>query len=215
MSPNRPPTPLLALGFAAFALAALSIVDMYLPRAYDGVVLEPGGGLTVGSVVAGSGAARAGIRDGDEIVGIGRTLLRGKAHAAAILNERDIGETVAYLVRRAAGGGEVSGLREESGLREVAVALGRRQIGDTSYLYACVLGFSFFFIGLFVLLHQPRLRSAQVFFLLCSLFLLFLVCRLRPASYSWVDAFVLRTGTAALLLLPAAFLHLGMMSKIC
>lgn len=201
MSLTRPPTPLLALGFAAFALAALSIVDMYLPRAYDGVVLEAGGGLTVGSVVAGSGAARAGVRAGDEIVGIGRTLLRGKAHAAAILNERDIGETVAYLVRRAAGGGE------ESGLREVAVALGRRQIGDTSYLYACVLGFSFFFIGLFVLLHQPRLRSAQVFFLLCSLFLLFLVCRLRPASYSWVDAFVLRTGTAALLLLPAAFLH--------
>lgn len=200
MSQNRPPTPLLALGFAAFALAALSIVDMYLPRPYDGVVLEGHGGLAVGSVVPGSGAARAGIRAGDEIVGIGRTLLRGKAHAAAILNEHDIGETVAYLVRRP---GDTAG----SALREMAVALGRRQIGDTSYLYACVLGFSFFFIGLFVLLHQPRLRPAQVFFVLCSLFLLFLVCRLRPASYSWIDGFVLRTGTAALLLLPAAFLH--------
>jgi serine phosphatase RsbU (regulator of sigma subunit) len=164
------------------------------------VVLEAGGGLTVGSVVAGSGAARAGIAAGDEVVGIGRTLLRGKAHAASILNERDVGESVVYLVRRPRGD-------EGGGLRETTVELGRRQIGDTSYLYACVLGFSFFFIGLFVLLHQPRLRSAQVFFLLCSLFLLFLVCRLRPASYSWVDGFVLRTGTAALLLLPAAFLH--------
>jgi predicted metalloprotease with PDZ domain len=92
MSPNRPPTPLLALGFAAFALAALSIVDMYLPRPYDGVVLEAERGLTVGSVVAGSGAARAGIATGDQVVGIGRTLLRGKAHAASILNELDVGE---------------------------------------------------------------------------------------------------------------------------
>lgn len=202
MSPTRPPSSLLALGLAAFALAALSIVDMYLPRPYDGVVLESDapGGLRVASVVGGSGAARARIAAGDEIVGIGRTLLRGKAHAAEILNQREIGETVAYLVRR-------PGDDELAGLREVAVELGRRQIGGTSYLYACVLGFSFFFIGLFVLLHQPRLRSAQVFFLLCSLFLLFLVCRLRPASYSWVDAFVLHTGTAALLLLPAAFLH--------
>lgn len=204
MSPTRPPAPLLALGLAAFALAALSIVDMYLPRPYDGVVLEAEapGGLTVGAVVPGSGAARAGIAPGDRIVGIGRTLIESKAHAAAILNEREIGETVAYLVRRP-GAPEGDG----GGLAELAVALGRRQIGDTSYLYACVLGFSFFFIGLFVLLHQPRLRSAQVFFLLCSLFLLFLVCRLRPASYSWIDAFVLHTGTAALLLLPAAFLH--------
>ena len=206
MSLTRPPSSLLALGLAAFALAALSIVDMYLPRPYDGVVLEADapGGLRVASVVGGSGAARAGIEAGDQIVGIGRTILRGKAHAAAILNEREIGETVAYLVRRPEAGAAAA---DAGGLREVAVELGRRQIGGTSYLYACVLGFSFFFIGLFVLLHQPRLRSAQVFFLLCSLFLLFLVCRLRPASYSSVDAFVLHTGTAALLLLPAAFLH--------
>jgi serine phosphatase RsbU (regulator of sigma subunit) len=46
-----------------------------------------------------------------------------------------------------------------------------------------------------------------VFFLLCCLFLLFLVCRLRPASYSWMDTVVLRTGTLALVLLPASFVH--------
>jgi serine phosphatase RsbU (regulator of sigma subunit) len=40
-----------------------------------------------------------------------------------------------------------------------------------------------------------------------SLFLLFLVCRLRPASYSWMDSVVLTTGTVALLFLPATFLH--------
>jgi len=199
MTEKRPPSALLALGFLAFALAALSIVDMYLPRPYDGVVLEADrpGQLRVLSVVPGSGAARAGIRPGDEIVGIGRALLGSKAEAAAILNDHEIGEAVPYLVRGAGDGG----------LRELPLELGRRQIGDTSYLYACVLGFSFFFTGLFVLFHQPRLRAAHVFFLLCSLFLVLLVCRLRPASYSWVDHFVLRTGTAALVLLPAAFLH--------
>ena len=74
---------------------------------------------------------------------------------------------------------------------EVDVELGRRRIGRPAYLYACLLGFSFFFIGVFVLRRQPRLRAAQIFFLLCILFLLFLVCRLRPASYSWVDRIVL------------------------
>jgi serine phosphatase RsbU (regulator of sigma subunit) len=39
------------------------------------------------------------------------------------------------------------------------------------------------------------------------LFLLFLVCRLRPASYSWFDGFILGAGTVALLFLPACFLH--------
>ena len=202
MSRNRPPSALLALGLAAFVLAALSIVDMYLPRPYDGVVLEADtpGTVRVASVVPGSGAARAGLIPGDQIVGIGRTLLRSKAQAAEVLNARDIGETVAYLVRRQVRDGA-------SLLREVPLSLGRRQIGDTAYLYACLLGFSFFFIGLFVLLHQPRLRAAQVFFLLSSLFLLFLICRLRPASYSRIDTFVLHTGTVALLLLPASFLH--------
>ena len=54
---------------------------------------------------------------------------------------------------------------------------------------------------------QPRLQASQIFFLLCSLFLVFLVCRLRPASYSWVDTFVLAAGTGALVILPASFLH--------
>jgi serine phosphatase RsbU (regulator of sigma subunit) len=201
MSMHRPPTSLLVLGLAAFSIAALSIVDMYLPRPYDGVVLESGTGRppVVQAVVAGSGAERAGIASGDAIIGIGSSILTTKANAAQILNEREIGERVPYLVRRPVPDGYEQW--------EVMVELGRRQIGDTSYLYALLLGFSFFFIGLFVLLHQPGLRAGHVFFLLCSLFLLFLVCRLRPASYSWVDTVVLRTGTLALVLLPASFLH--------
>ena len=188
---------LLGFGLLAFLMAGLSIADMFLPRPYDGVVLESDapGRLTVRQVVPGSGAEVAGIRPGDRIVGIDRNILRSPTHAAKLLNEHDIGETVPYLVRRY---GQV---------QEVGVEMGRRQIGSPAYLYACLLGFAFFFIGIFVMRRQPRLRAAQIFFLLCVLFLLFLVCRLRPASYSWVDGFVLSTGTLALLILPASFLH--------
>lgn len=190
--------PLLALGLVAFLLAVLSIVDMYLPRPYDGVVLEADtpGRLAVRRVVPNSGAALAGIRPGDHIVGIARSALASAGDAATLLNQHNIGETVPYLVRSSS-----------NRVKEVDVRLGRRRIGDTAYLYACVLGFSFFFIGLFVLMNQPQLRASQLFFVLCSLFLLFLICRLRPASYSWVDLFVLNTGTAALLFLPPTFLH--------
>lgn len=199
MTLSRPPAPLLAVGLLAFAVAALSIVDMYLPRPYDGVVLaaDVAWPAPVQAVIEGSGAARAGIRPGDVIRGIGRQVPLSRSHAAEILNRHQIGETVAYLILPAG----------EDGTREVEVEMGRRQIGDTSYLYACLLGFSFFFVGLFVLLHQPRLRAGHVFFLLGSLFLLFLVCRLRPASYSWADTVVMRTGSLALVLLPASFLH--------
>jgi serine phosphatase RsbU (regulator of sigma subunit) len=195
----RPKLPalLLVVGAVAFAVAALSVADMYLPHPYDGVVLEADapGQLIVREVIPGSGAELAGIAPGDQIVGIARSALRSSAHAAELLNRYDIGDSVAYLVRT---GGR---------LREVSVRLDQRQIGDTSYLYACFLGFSFFFIGLFVLSQQPRLQASQVFFLLCCLFLVFLVCRLRPASYSWVDHFVLAAGTGALVILPASFLH--------
>jgi len=188
---------LVALGAAALVLALLSILDMFLPRPYDGVMLEADapGKLIVRRVVDGSGADRAGIAPGDRIVGIDRELLRSPAHAAGQLNRFRIGEVVPYFVEGA------------MGLREVRVELGPRRIGDTSYLYACLLGFAFFAVGLFVLLRQPRQAASGVFFLMSSLFMLFLICRLRPASYSWVDTFVLSTGTVALLLLPATFLH--------
>lgn len=194
-------TPILhGFGVVAFLLAGMSIADMFLPRPYDGVVLEADapGQMVVRQVVPGSGADEAGILPGSTIVGIDRTLLRSTAQAAKLLNERSIGETVPYFVRTV------------HGLREVKVRLGHRQIGNPSYLYACLLGFTFFFVGLFVLRRQPKRKAAQVFFVFCCLFFLFLVCRLRPASYSWVDRFTLTTGTIALLFLPSSFLHFFM-----
>jgi serine phosphatase RsbU (regulator of sigma subunit) len=188
---------LLAPGILAFLIAALSVADMFLPRPYDGVILESDvpGSRVVRYVVPGSGADRAGIDPGDIIVGIDRQFLSSTTRAQELLNQHRFGEVVPYLIRS---GGQIF---------EVDVELGRRQIGDTSYLYVCFLGFLFFLVGTFVVLRQPNLPATRAFSNMCSLFLLFLVCRLRPASYSWVDSLVLTTGTVALLLLPGAFLH--------
>jgi len=192
----------LAPGILAFLIAALSVADMFLPHPYDGVILEVDapGARVVRAVVPGSGADRAGIRPGDVIVGIDRTILDSEIdsqqkHAQELLNEHNIGDSVQYLVRS---GGSMF---------DVEVELGRRQIGDTSYLFAALLGFLFFGVGVFVVLRQPRMSAARVFFTMSVLFMLFLVCRLRPASYSLVDEIVLDSGTIALLFLPAAFLH--------
>lgn len=188
---------LLAFGALAFLLAALSVADMFYPRPYDGVILEANvpGSTVVRKVVEGSGAHHAGIRQGDVIVGIDRNILTSASHAQLLLNRHSIGESVPYMFRS---GGSI---------KEREVELGRRRIGDTSYLYAAILGFLFFGVGAFVVSRQPRLPAARIFYIMSSLFMLFLVCRLRPASYSWVDTFVLTTGTMALLFLPAAFLH--------
>jgi len=188
---------LIVAGAVAFAFALLSIVDILVPRPYDGVVLQADtrGQMLVREVVPGSGAELAGVVAGDRIAGIDRTVLRSTEHAEELLAKRRIGQIVPYLIHR---GDKVL---------ELQVELGRRFVGSASYFFACLLGFAFFGIGLFVLLRRPALRAAQVFYLLGSLFLLFLVCRLRPTSYGWIEEFVLEAGGLALVLLPAAFLH--------
>lgn len=193
------PTPLLlAFGLIAFGLAGLSIADMFVPRPYDGVVpADEAGRLVVLEVIPGSGADRAGIEPGDEIRGIAREIVLSAKGAASELARFRSGDLVDYFVKRRDGGALV----------DLRVRLGLRRIGDGTYFYSTTLGFAFFLVGLFVLVRQPTLRVSQVFFLLCGLFLLFLVCRMRPPSYSGIDSLVLSIGTVAFLLLPAAFLH--------
>jgi serine phosphatase RsbU (regulator of sigma subunit) len=190
---------LLMFGVVAFLVACLSILDMFLPRASDGVILNSDrSDLVVRAVAPGSGAAEAGVRPGDRIAGVGREVVRSRSDVARVLRRHQIGERVPYLLDR------------DGALHEVEVRLAPQQLGDASYLYACFSGFLFFFIGLYVLVRrteEARGGPSHVFFALCTLFLLFLVCRLRPASYSWVDGVVLTTGTLSLLVLPAAFLH--------
>ena len=188
---------LMVIGLFAFTLSALSIADMLVPRPYDGVVLDKtaASDLRVREVVPGSGADLAGIRAGDQIIGIGRAVLNDETQAAARILAHRIGEKVPYLIR------------SDGRTHEVVVELGRRTLGSGVYIYTCFLGFAFFFVGLFALVRRPRLFTSQIFFWLCCLFLVFLVCRVRPPSYSGFDAWILGFGVMALVLLAPAFLH--------
>ncbi len=198
----------LAVGFVGLAIAIASIADMFSARPYDGIVPVPYGreGIEIRATVPGSPAEKAGIKPGECIQGIGKRIVKSSSDASAQLRRHQIGEKVIYLVRN--GPCPAQPRAEAAGeLRDVRVQLSSERLGGRTYLYAVVIGFLFFLIGLFVFVRVPQDRSARIFFLLCVLFLVFFVCRLRPASYWWIDVFVQNTGTVSLFLLPAVFLH--------
>ena len=194
----------LIVGFLGFAVALASIADMFSARPFDGIVPVPYGrdGIGVRAAAAGSPAEKAGIHAG-EMCGGHRPPHRshdirrfGRAAEARHRGSSPI------LVKA---GPCASGAAGE--IRQVSVRLTSERLGGKTYLYYAGLGFLFFLIGFFVFWHVPDDPSARIFFLLCVLFLLFFVCRLRPASYWWIDVFVQNTGTISLFLLPAVFLH--------
>jgi serine phosphatase RsbU (regulator of sigma subunit) len=201
----------LAVGFAGLAIAIASIADMFSARPYDGIVPVPYGreGIEVRMVLSGSPAEKAGIKAGECIQGIGRRIVNTSSDASEELRRHRIGEKVDYLVRNGPcpGSPEATGTAAGKELRTIRLQLSSERLGGRTYLYAVVVGFLFFLIGLFVFARVPGERSARIFFLLCVLFLLFFVCRLRPASYWWIDVFVQSTGTVSLFLMPAVFLH--------
>ena len=187
----------MGLAVAGGLVALMSVVDMALVRPWDGVVPDPysAPGILVQDLVPGGGADKAGLRPGDVVLGIGHRMLARPVDAPAELRRHAVGEQVLYLVQR---GDQVF---------EVTVALSAYRAASFSYFYFAILGFGFLALGAFVLAMRPNDPATGVFFLLCTLFLLFFVCRLRPLSYYWVDYFVQLAGTFALFLLPAVFLH--------
>ena len=200
----------LAVGFVGLAIAIASIADMFSARPYDGIVPLPYGreGIEVRMVLPGSPAEKAGIKAGECVQGIGKRIVNSSSDASAELRRHRISEKVDYLVRNGpCPGAEAAGAAPGTELRTVRLELSSERLGGRTYLYAVVVGFLFFLIGLFVFVRVPEERSARIFFLLCVLFLLFFVCRLRPASYWWIDIFIQSTGTVSLFLLPAVFLH--------
>ena len=188
---------LVALGVMGAFLAVLSVADMFLPKAYDGVVPDPYsmGGIVVRDLVPGGAAETAGLRPGDVILGIGHRMLNKAADAPPELLRHKVGEKVDYLVRR---GNDVF---------ETKVSLTPFRLGSVTYFYFAFLGLLFFALGVFVVVRRPDDSAVQVFYVLCLLFMEFFVCRLRPASYYWIDYVVQIAGTLALFLLPAVFLH--------
>ena len=195
---SRSPRPLLVfIGVLACLLAVLSVVDMFMPKAYDGVVPDPysTGGIVVRDLVPGGAAEKAGLRTGDTVLGIGHRMLNKAAEAPPELRRHGAGEAVDYLVSR---GGEVF---------ETKLVLTPFRLGSASYFYFAFLGLLFFVLGAFVVSRRPDDPAVQVFYVLCLLFMLFFICRLRPSSYYWIDYVVQVAGTLALFLLPAVFLH--------
>lgn len=170
---------------------------MFLPKAYDGAVPDPysTGGILIRDLVPGGAAEQAGLKPGDVILGIGHRMLNRPTEAPSELRRHKIGESVEYLVRR--------GER----IFEAQVVLSSFRLGSGTYLYYALLGALFFALGLFVVSRRPDDPAVGVFYVLCILFMLFFVCRLRPSSYYWIDYFVQVAGTLALFLLPAVFLH--------
>jgi serine phosphatase RsbU (regulator of sigma subunit) len=200
---------LYAVGLVGLAIAVASIADMFSARPNDGIVPIPyrTGGIEVRSVAQAGPAQQAGIASGDCVLGIGSHLVKSISDASRELRRHRIGETVPYLVRRGPCVIASSAADPEGEMRTVTVRLSSIRLGGITTVYTALLGFLFFFIGLFVFQRRPDDRAALVFFLLCVLFMLFFVCRLRPSSYWWIDVFVQNTGTVSLFLLPAVFLH--------
>lgn len=188
---------LVAAGFVGCLIAAMSVVDMLVTKPYDGVVPDPhpGGGIAVRDLVPGGAAEKAGLKPGDVILGIGGRMLRSPADAPAELLRHEIGEAVRYLVDR------------QGNVFEAALTLAPYRAASLSYFYYATLGAAFFVLGAFVAARRPNDPAVTVFYVLCILFMLFFVCRLRPLSYYWIDYLVQVAGTLALFLLPAVFLH--------
>jgi serine phosphatase RsbU (regulator of sigma subunit) len=188
---------LLAAGIFGSLIALASVVDMFVPKAYDGVVADPYavGGIAVVDLVPGGAAEKAGLRPGDTILGIGHKMLNKRADAPPELLRHRIGEAVDYLVRR------------DGNVFETKVVLSPLRLGSYAYFYFAILGALFFGLGVFVVSRRPDDPAVGVFYFLCILFMLFFVCRLRPSSYYWIDYVVQVSGTLALFLLPAVFLH--------
>src|SRR5258706_643773 len=188
---------MLAAGVLGSLIALAWVVDMVVPKAYDGVVPDPYalGGIAVRDLVPGGAAEKAGLKPGDTILGIGHKMLNKPADAPPELRRHAIGEGVDYLVRR------------EGKVFETKVVLTPFRLGSYAYFYFAILGALFFALGVFVVSRRPDDPAVGVFYLLCILFMLFFVCRLRPSSYYCIDYLVQVAGTLALFLLPAVFLH--------
>src|ERR1700694_342058 len=150
----RRPIWLLAVGFAGLAIAIASIADMFSARPYDGIVPVPygRGGIEVRATVPGSPAEKAGIKPGECIEGISGRIVYTTSDASEERRRNKVGDKRRYLVRNApcpAAPRQIAAAT--SATRVLQLQLFSERLGGKTYLYAVVVGFLFFLIGLFVL----------------------------------------------------------------
>ena len=195
-SPTRILSILLFVGLIAIVVAVMSIIDMFSQKPNDGSVWLLGyEEVKIVEVVPDGPADRVGLKKNDIILGIANRIVTSPTEAAKVLIQQKVGSTVPYLVQR------------ENEIETVDLTLDTYRTADFKYAYYAILGFIFFCVGLYIFLKKPRERVAQLFYVMCLAFMIFLVCNLRRSSYYWIDLFVQNAGTLSLFLLPAFFLH--------
>jgi sigma-B regulation protein RsbU (phosphoserine phosphatase) len=189
---------LLVWGIFSLAIAAFSAYDATRARPTDGAYWLLGGkNIRVRGIVPDGPAEAAGLQPGDIVEAIDGQPIRDPRHAAQLLQSRDVGQVVEYLVRR------------DNQMYTPSVQLGSTRLTDVqTYLVYCALGIVYFVAGAWIVWRNRRLVAARVFFFLCSLFLIyFFAASDRSTIYYWSDLFVRNVGTFASLMVPPLFLH--------
>lgn len=189
---------LIAWGTLAVLVGAFSAYDATRPRATDGAVWLLGGDqIRVVGIEAGRAADRAGLEIGDIIEGIDRQAIRNPRHASELLRNKQAGDSVPYLFRR---DGEV---------QEALLTLDSTRMANVGiYLVYCLVGLIYFIAGSYIYYRSPGLVAARLFFVLCTMFLIyFFSVSERSIFYYWSDLFIRNMGTLASLMLPPLFLH--------
>ena len=172
MKRKRPVRHLLLVwgGLFALAIAAFSAYDATRARPTDGAYWLLGGKqIRVRGIVPGGPAEAAGLQPGDIVEAIDGQPIRDPRHAAQLLQSKDVGQVVQYLVRR------------DGQIYWPNVQLGSTRLTDVdTYLVYCSLGLVYFVAGAWIVWRNRRLVAARIFFFLCSLFLIYFFAASDP-----------------------------------
>jgi two-component system NtrC family sensor kinase len=161
----------------------------------DGVFwVESASGVKADEVVPDGPGARAGIRPGD---------LLGSLEGKPIAN---LGEYSDELYRIGPDGSAIYGLKSGAGNRDVLVQLAAKALLGPKDGLRMLLAFLHLGIGAFVLLRGGSLSRAFHFYLIClAAFVLYLFS--YTPKWGGLDQCVYALSVAAILLLPAMFMH--------
>ena len=180
-------------------LAAIGIVNLSNRASWqdpwDGVFWEEASsGLRAAEVAVGSPAAVAGIRQGDLLVAVNGKMLG------------NLGEYSDEIYRLGPGRKVLLGLQDGADIREVPVLLEAKPLLQPKDGLRAVLAFLHLLIGLYVLARGARLARSFHFYSIClAAFVLYLYS--YTPNWSGFDQGVYTLSVAALLLLPAMFVH--------
>ncbi len=164
----------------------------HLPE--DGVTwIDRASGVTAVYVEPNSGAAAAGIRNGDRLISIGGREINHSAEATQILvNVRAWSETP-YEVER-------------KGIRFTAKVIVREHTTDSAVLYQYLAGAAYLFIGLFVYFRRGSSPKSLHFYALCLTSFVF-SCFHYTGKLNGFDQVMYFGNVAAGLVAPTIFLH--------